>query len=632
MVRKVIAIAALGTATALAASARAQGAPPAPGAAQPAPGAAPPAPGAAQPAPGAAPGQPAAPDQPAAPPQPGPAPTEPGAAAPTPTEPAPIPAPAAPAPAPAPPVKRTPVSIAPPKPHRLKPLQMTTGKMPTDQDLGSEADMIGVGDSDEDRTNTLNVWTLRIAGYIRAPIRIGFGPRNDDTPGTEWHTPPRIVGLSSGKWDYISLAPNPSASLYLTYGNPLVSANVIFGANTLTDGGYPNLDHVGGINQAYITLKSPAMFGTRGGMALTAGAFSLRYGNAGPRGTSSGHYGTYLFGRTHVMGELLSANIDLTSSLQLIVEHGVGAKLEQVPYIFNSLDQAPADRTQRSLPQGGPPTNDFLPSNGKGPPGSNFLQHAHAGIALEDWFKFNVHYLTSWTPNDNSTITSRNSPEGRITVMGAEIHVDDDVLGNGFLGYSHVKGENLLAVADALQVVHGSDGRGLKEDYFGGKDRLLNYTPTNAWGTVDTVMLEYLNGLSAVTDQPLGLRDIKLGVYSMFSHAQSDVRDTDDPLQLKIDRNMLKYGAELDFILPQYLVVGFRADRVTPDIDNTDDAYTALSPRLIVYSKPKSREYIVINYTHFFLGPKAYPGSPYSDLLKADPDMIMVAAIMSFKP
>jgi hypothetical protein len=524
------------------------------------------------------------------------------------------------------------VTAPPPKVYRVKPLQLTTGKMPTDQDLGSEADMIGVGESEEERSSSLNVWALRMGGYVRAPLRIGFGPRNDGTAGTELHTPPRIVGLSSGKWDYISIAPNPSVSLYFTYGNPLVSANLVLGANSLGDSNYANLDHQGGIFQAYVTLKFPDAFGQSGGLSVTGGAFSMRYGLGGPRGTSSGHYGTYLFGRTHVLGEIVTANVDLTDRLQLVLEHGAGAKLEQVPYMFNTLDQLPADTTTRAFPQGGPPANDFLPSNGKGPPGSNFLHHAHAGLQLDDWLKFNLHYLTSWTPNDNGTIYGTPSPEGRVTVTGGEVHVDDILLGNGFIGYSHVKGENLLAVADAVQVVHGSDGRGIKEDYFGLKDRVLNYTPNNNWGTVDTVLFEYLYGLASVIEHPLHMRDIRLSVYSMFSKAKSEVRNPDDPLQENIDRDMLKYGTEIQFVLPNYVAVGLRADRVMVDMADTDSAYTALSPRLFLYSKPKSREYIVVNYTHFFLGPKAYPGSPYSTLLKADPDMLMVAAIMSFKP
>ena len=36
-----------------------------------------------------------------------------------------------------------------------------------------------------------------------------------------------------------------------------------------------------------------------GGLAWTVGSFSNRYGNAGANQTSSGYYGTYLFGRTH---------------------------------------------------------------------------------------------------------------------------------------------------------------------------------------------------------------------------------------------------------------------------------------------------------------------------------------------
>jgi hypothetical protein len=37
-----------------------------------------------------------------------------------------------------------------------------------------------------------------------------------------------------------------------------------------------------------------------------------------------------------------------------------------------------------------------------------------------------------------------------------------------------------------------------------------------------------------------------------------------------------------------------------------------------------------VDYTHYLLGPKAYPGSPYTTYPKSDPDMIMVSAIMSF--
>jgi hypothetical protein len=38
-----------------------------------------------------------------------------------------------------------------------------------------------------------------------------------------------------------------------------------------------------------------------------------------------------------------------------------------------------------------------------------------------------------------------------------------------------------------------------------------------------------------------------------------------------------------------------------------------------------------LQYTHFFLGPKTVPGSPYTDgFYKADPDMLVLTGRMSF--
>ena len=48
----------------------------------------------------------------------------------------------------------------------------------------------------------------------------------------------------------------------------------------------------------------------------TMGGFSNRYGNAGPRQQSSGYYQTQLFGRTHVLGEALTADIQLGDELK----------------------------------------------------------------------------------------------------------------------------------------------------------------------------------------------------------------------------------------------------------------------------------------------------------------------------
>ena len=236
--------------------------------------------------------------------------------------PAPAAAPAAPAPPPPPP--RT----------RSKPLRTSVGLSPTAADLGSEADIVSSADYGGTGTSLVAAQGQKFAfsmkGYLRAPMRISVGPSVNHRPGqtiNELHSPPRMVGFGSGDWNYIALAPNTTGSLYLTAGIPNVTANVILATGTFYETGYKDLDQLGGIGQAYVTLKFPDLFGDRGGLAWTIGSFSNRYGNAGPNQTSSGYYGTYLFGRTHVAGTDVTADIDLTDHLELTVEAGGGAKV-----------------------------------------------------------------------------------------------------------------------------------------------------------------------------------------------------------------------------------------------------------------------------------------------------------------
>src|SRR5262249_4103319 len=153
-------------------------------------------------------------------------------------------------------------------------------------------------------------------------------------------------------------------------------------SSAFLDTGYPNLDQIGGISQAYLTLKFPTAFGVWGGLAWTVGSFSNRYGNAGPNQTSSGYYATYLFGRTHVMGEDLTADVDLNDDVELVLEHGLGAKIDVTPLLGTYAFQP-----------------SYFPGQGHAAHGSNFLHHAHAGILVNRWLQFGAHYLTSWTPN-----------------------------------------------------------------------------------------------------------------------------------------------------------------------------------------------------------------------------------------
>jgi len=539
--------------------------------------------------------------------------------------PAPAPVGAAPAasasteqPAPAPSASAQPSQ--PPK-RRAKPLQITAGTPPSSQDLGSEADMAGQLGPGQDLTAYLDQWAFTMKGSVRVPLRVGFGPRNDGRPGTEAHSLPRIVGLGSGDWNYVALAPNASAGITLIAGNPVASGTVIFTTSHLIDPSYTVIDDTG-LDSAYLTLKFPNAFGSRGGFAVLAGVFSERFGMAGPYQKSSGHYSTYLFGRTHQAGESLTFNVDITEDLELVAENGFGAKSEVVPFVD------------------APPEADWIQGQNPQPYGSSFVTHSHLSFIYDNWLRLSGHYMLAWGTDDNTRALGRVAMP-RMAVTGAEVHADSENA-NLYLGYSHVDGENLFPLSDVLQLLHSGTGRAFKLNYFGQKTRGPDddprlqggFTPTNVSGTLDTILWEGIVKLAPLLGDPFGGRDLNAAFYGMFNYAHSPIEEPFDRTEWNIKTYKLKFGLDVDMRLFRFMSAAMRVDRVIPKLGvpaEDSDAYTALSPRVTFFTKPGAKEQLILQYTHFFLGPKTVPGSPYTDgFYKADPDMLVLTGRMSF--
>jgi hypothetical protein len=431
------------------------------------------------------------------------------------------------------------------------------------------------------------------------------------------HALPRVVGLGSGDWNYVGLAPNASVGLAITVANPIVSGTIILGTSHLSDPSFPVIDDIG-LDQAYLTFKFPSAFGQRGGIALMAGIFSERFGTSGPFQKSSGYYSTYLFGRTHQAGESLTFDLDLTKKLELILENGIGAKTETVPFFANS-ERAPE----------GPPEADFFPGQQSQPYGSTFVHHTHAALLYDDQLRIAGHYLASWSPDDNTLAVGKHIEPARLTVSGGDVHFDKELY-NLYLGYSHVDANNVYPLGDGVNVLHSGSGRALKLNFFGQKDRFTGLTPSNFSGTIDTLLWQTMLRVAPLLGDPFGSRDLNLALYGMYNKAKSP-RDDSDPTSLEIDDDKLKLGADVDLSLLKFMSVGTRLDRVMPRLADTSDAYTALSPRVSLYTKWKSKEQVIVQYTHFFLGKNTVPGSPYTDeYFHPDPDMLVVMGRMSF--
>jgi len=259
------------------------------------------------------------------------------------------------------------------------------------------------------------------------------------------------------------------------------------------------------------------------------------------------------------------------------------------------------------------------------------------------------HWLTCWSPNDTVPVAIGGEP--RLTIFGGDVHVDGLGVGSGYVGVSHITAHNVTLLAPALQVLHGTSGVGFRNTFFIRKDPQSNLTPSNDQGTVDSIVFQYIVRLGKLLGKsPIG-RDTTLAVFGMYSHIRSApvmaqghrsiLLPMNPGTEIDINDHRLKVGAEVEVAAHKYFNFGVRYDRVQMNLTDRStserilspggtDSFSALSPRLLIHTNWKSKEYVIVDYTHYFLGPRTYPGSPYSTVLKADPNMLSITALLSF--
>ncbi len=539
-----------------------------------------------------------------------------------------------------PPTVFPPPVTRPPRPMRGKPQVTTLGPDPAAPDFGAEADLVSTSGAPKPPLQNRR-WSYTLSGFFRAPARVGIGPETGSTDGTQLHSPPRMVGRTPHEWSYINVAPPPVGQFGLTVANRRVSANLLLGGDTFVDAAYPILDELGGFTQAWVTLTWPELFGTDGGLGCSVGAFSERFGMAGPYQESSGYYGTYLFGRTHVAGESCTIDIDVGDDTEIMVEEGVGAKVEVVPF-------------QKS----GAPVAPYLPNQGPVPQGSTYLVHGHVGLQQSDWLRIAAHYLYAFSPDDLADAKLTPSRTAKLTILGGEIHADHPVAGSGYIGYSYIDARRILPLSDAVEVLHSTTGAVFKENYFGplpaatASGLLTNNDRPGRddSGTVQSVLLQYIIRLAPLLGRREPGADVALAVYGMLNHVEAPKTELNGQLFLPgtsqpvpaytLKQDRFKLGGELQVSPLHHVSVGARFDRVMPDGGNADVAYSALSPRVVLHTNWLSREYIVLNYTHFFLGKGVRPSAPYDQpsppeepyrsLTTPDPNLISLTAMLAF--
>jgi hypothetical protein len=487
-------------------------------------------------------------------------------------------------------------------------------------------------------------WTSDFHGYFRVPFRVGLGSRpalraRPDPNQSERDTADKAPGQSSVtlhaplipdgqylSWQSTSHNRSDWAELFFGIGNSWVKATVGLQGYNFTDASFNDPTTQYGIGQAYVTL-APDLGYENMRLSLKVGAYQDKYGAAGKY--DAGEYDTYLFGRTHVIGETLRAEYDLDEAWSIWLEEGLGGKRPD-PSSFNN---------------------------------SRFtlLAHGHVGLSHGPELQFSAHMLYSWAQEEDrpydvskeSTLYASSVvdvPDGNLWVAGADARLDLGAWGYLYAGYSHVAAKHALVVGRALEVLHASGGGeyrlGVVDNYLGPgctaafEDPVAGPTERNGGlvgpgqlpvpapigcsagtGNVDSVLAQYelsLTNLLQMSEEG-GQRfwgqgaDLKIALYGMVNKVKSDYRPIDKTIWGPTDGNLkLKYGADIQYHATPSITAALRFDRLQPNSEIPEQSFAILSPRLVFASNWVTREQLTFQYSRYIYNQRECPASAAS--------------------
>jgi hypothetical protein len=316
----------------------------------------------------------------------------------------------------------------------------------------------------------------------------------------------------------------------------------------------------------------------------------------------------------------------------IAVEGGFGAKLEPIPFYG-----APGTAGLGTLPI-------WEPYPGPVPQESAFVAHGHLGVVFKKMLLLGAHYLNVFA-NDNERSSAfrgmayggraSNVEKPRITVWGLDAKLLGGVLGDGYLGYSHLDARNGQFIGDAIEVLHSFGGWQLHDNYFGTKGGTEPVT-----GKIDTVEFQYSFSFGQLFHYPQAFwgdgPDIIVTPFMMMNKVSGTMGGA-------FDMTKLKLGTEITYIPLPWLGLGARYDLVQPNLDDSTRSFSVISPRVIFRTAFVTHEQVMFQYSRYFYGDAYDPNSmnpegsqyPYSSQpgaagLGVDANAFQVAAIIWF--
>jgi hypothetical protein len=441
-------------------------------------------------------------------------------------------------------------------------------------------------------------WRFDFHGFITMPLRMGLNTRSGPVTTEQHldvlHAPP-VVPDYRDSFTYTTVVPQPYAQLNFSYGNSVVTGNVILLSRTATDAQQtydpPNQS---GISDAYVNFRLPNV-ARHLHLDINVGAFRSRYGVMGEY--DEGKYGTASIARVSGVGEGITAKLAVGNAV-FALEEGFEGQFDKFP-------------------------NDVLPAgwNGFGNPnvGSGFVGHVHAGFSYLSTITVGLHYLFGWTQDDRAE--QGTTPDAKLSVAGADVRLTTGNLGHVYASASRTSATFVGSLGSVLEIMNTGGGPGLITNYLG--------PASNGTGTLTTLAGQWDVSLKSIMRYPeifLGdSSDVVLSLFGMQTHVTSA-----DPAYG--NANKVKLGGEGAYSFVRYFAGSLRFDRVMPNGGDSSQAFSIVSPRLIFRSKWQAHDQIVLQYSHFFYGDNVivrsgYPAVP-DPTIRPDRDVISLSASM----
>ena len=483
-------------------------------------------------------------------------------------------------------------------------------------------------------------WGFKFHGFFRGPMRLSMDHESGPGRGIQFHAPPITPDSNYTTWSYTNNNPGPWAELILQYGNNRAIMTAAIASYNITSGGWRELQDQLGVDRAFLTLNFPDLFGDFGKLTANVGVFSDRYGAMGKY--DGGAYDTYMIGRTRVAGETLTFEFDIADDFKLVIEHGIGAKMDVQKW--------------RGYP-GYPNNTTWEPYPGYAQQGTTLLHHAHAGLLWANMLTLTGHYMYAWTkdamrtsmngtggagqatvPKPNtlpeapqldsswSGTSSVNARDGSMRVLGADLRLDGGWMGIGYLGFSSIKCSNAGVLMDAIEVIHSQGGWQLTNNYLGAAGN----------GTINSIGFQYTFSLAAfmmrpqswwgqgadLTLQVFGIANFISGITSAFPGYDMN---TPPPSNSTYPTNgwnapsggqyggwikgpdgfgtkKFKTGAQALYTPLAFMSIGARFDYVEPNLDNSTHNFWVVSPKLVFRTQFVTHEQIILQYQYYSYG------------------------------